>query len=173
LADGYIRRSRGDQEGALDAFDQALKLNPNLALAYSAKAGQLISLGRAKEAPVLLTKAITISPSDPDIGFFYNYMGRAYFATGEYDQAIKWLQKSVQLQPTLYYNRAWLISAYALTGRLQRREAQAALSEYREKFQNWDLQKIRDWFAEKEPNPSPGFAATLKELYKGLEIARL
>jgi adenylate cyclase len=173
LADGYIRRSKGDEEGALDAFDRALALNPNLALAHSAKAGQLISLGRAKEAVGLLSRAMLISPSGPDIGFLYNYMGRAYFAAGEYDQAITWFQKSVQLQPTVYYNRAWLISAYALKGRLEQHEAQAALSEYREKFKNWGLQNIRDWFAEKEPNPSPGFAATLQELYRGLQIAGL
>ena len=100
-------------------------------------------------------------------------MGRAFFAMEEYDQAIKWFQKSVQLQPTLYYNRAWLISAYALTKRLQQHEAQAALIEYRKKFKNWGLQNIRDWFAEREPNPSPGFKATLDKLYEGLEKARL
>jgi adenylate cyclase len=173
LAEGYIRRSRGDEEAALDAFEQALVANPSLALAYSAKAGQLISLGRAKEAPELLTKAITISPNDPDIGFFYNYMGRAYFAMEEYDQAIKWFQKSVQLQPTLYYNRAWLLSAYALTERLQQHETQAALIEYQTKFKNWGLQNIQAWFAEREPNPRPGFKATLDKLYEGLKKAGL
>jgi hypothetical protein len=64
-----------------------------------------------------------------------------------------------------------LISAYALTGRQQ--EAQAALSDYREKFKNWRLADIRDWFDKTFPNPSPGFAATLQELYNGLQIAGL
>ena len=33
------------------------------------------------------------------------------------------------------------------------------------------LEKIQDWFAKLEPDPPPSFAATLKELYNGLQIA--
>jgi adenylate cyclase len=171
LADGMIRRVQGDQQGALDAFDRALELNPNLALAWARKALQLVYLGRAKEAPPLVKRAITISPQDPDLGYFHFFMGCAFFATGEYDAAIKSLQESVQLQPTLWFNRAWLISAYTLKG--QQPEAQAALIEYREKFKDWPLDKIRDWFVKTEPHPIPAFKATLEELYKGLQTAGL
>jgi adenylate cyclase len=171
LADGQIRRVEGDQQGALDAFDRALKLNPNLPLAWARKALQLVYLGRAKEAPALVKKAITISPRDPELGYFQFFMGCALFATAEYHAAIKSLQESVQLQPKVWYNRAWLISAYALTEQLGQQEAQAALSEYREKFKYWPYPKIRDWYAKTEPYPSPGFAATLQELFKGLQMA--
>jgi adenylate cyclase len=171
LADGEIRRVKGDDQGALDAFDQALDLNPNLAPAYAQKANQLVFLGRAKEAPAQVKKAITISPSDPALGIFYWVMGRAYFAMGDYDTAINWLQKSVQLQPTLWFNRAHLISAYALKRRLEQPEAQAALSEYREKFNNWGSPVIRAWFAKTQPKPHPQFAANLKEFFEGLEKA--
>jgi adenylate cyclase len=171
LADGFIRRLRGDEQGALDAFDQALELNPNLALASAEKGIQLILVGRAKEAPALVEKAIATSPRDPALWLFYHMMGRAYFATGDYDKSINWLQKSVQLQPTFWASRMHLISAYALTGRLAQHEAQAALSEYREKFKNWSLPNIRDWFAKADPNPHPGFEAYLEELYKGLQMA--
>jgi len=173
LADGYIHRRNGDQQGALDAFDRALKLNPNLALACAAKANQLIFLGRAKEAPALVEKAITISPRDPALWNFHNIMGRAYFAIGDYENAINWLQKSVQIQPALWRNRAWLISAYALAGRLREHEAQAALSEYLEKFKNWRFSNIRDWYGKPESNPRPSFEANLQELFKGLQIAGL
>ncbi len=171
LADGEIRRVKGDNQGALDAFDRALELNPNLAFACGRKALQLVFLGRAKEAPALVQRAITISPRDPDLGSFHNYMGFAYFAMRDYDNAINGFQKSVQLMPAFWMNRASLISAYALTGRLGEHEAQVALSEYREKFKNWRLPNIRDWYAKTQPNPHPGFKATLDELYKGLEIA--
>jgi hypothetical protein len=71
--------------------------------------------------------------------------------------------------------RTYLVSAYALTERLgqQDPQADAALTEYREKFKNWRLQNVRDWFAKHDPNPHPSFAATLQELYKGLQIAGL
>jgi class 3 adenylate cyclase/TolB-like protein/Flp pilus assembly protein TadD len=171
VADGFIRRLKGDEQGALDAFDRALELNPNLALASAEKGVQLIALGRAKEAPALVEKAIAISPRDPALWLFYHMMGRAYFAMGDYDKAINWLQKSVQLQPTFWASRMHLISAYALKGRLAEREVQAALSEYRDKFKNWSLPNIQEWFAKGHPNPHPGFAAYLEELYKGLQMA--
>ena len=136
LADGYIRRVKGDHQGALEAFSRALDLNPNLALAWARKADQLVFLGRAEEAPAPVKKAITISPRDPALGLFYFIIGRAYFAMGDYDNAIDWLRKSVQLQPAVWRSRAYLISAYALKGRIEQQEAQAALSEYREKFKN-------------------------------------
>jgi hypothetical protein len=47
------------------------------------------------------------------------------------------------------------------------------VNEYREKFKDWPLQKIQDWFAKLDPNPPPSFAATLQDLYKGLQIAGL
>jgi tetratricopeptide (TPR) repeat protein len=118
-------------------------------------------------------KAISLSPRDPSIGVFYWIMGRAYFAMKDYDDAIIWLQKSVQARPTLWFSRAHLISAYALTGRLEQDEAQAALTEYREKFwTKWRLEPaIRDYYAKEIPNHHPNFRASVEELFKGLQLA--
>jgi adenylate cyclase len=171
LAQGEIRRVKGEDRGALDAFDRALQLNPNLALAWAQKANQLVFLGRANEAPAQVKKAIMISPSDPALGIFYWIMGRAYFSMQDYDTAIDWFQKSVQLQPTVWFSRAHLISAYALTNRLEQPEAQLALKEYLEKFNKWRLENIKDWFAKAQPNPHPRFKANLQNLYEGLEKA--
>jgi len=171
VADGYIRQVKGDYNGALDAFDQGIVLNPNNALAWAQKAHQLVFLGRAKEAPAPLKKAIAISPVDPDLGIFYFIMGQAYFAMGYYDKAIDWLQKSVQLQPTLWFSRVHLISAYSLAKRQQ--EAQAALSEFRGKFKNWELANIKDWYDKRFLNHGPALEAILSELFNGLQAAGL
>jgi adenylate cyclase len=186
LVEGWIRRVKGDHQGALDAFDEALQLDPNLATAWAQKANELVFLGRAKEAPALAMKAIDLSPRDPDLGAFYFSMGRAYFtmaatsgtrpeaAANDYDNAIHRLQKSVQERPTTWFNRAFLISAYALTGRLEQHEAQAALHEYREKFKNWPLDpKIKDYCMQtRYRNAHPDFEATLQEFLRGLQIAK-
>jgi TolB-like protein len=174
VAEARIRRAKGDHQGALDACDKALQLDPNLTAALVQKAFELIYLGRAQEAPALATKAINLSPRDPDLGNFYWVSGRAYFVMKDYDNAIPLLQKSVQERPTTWYSRAHLISAYALTGRLGQHEAQAALHEYREKFYNWPLDpNIRNWAGqERFRDAHPDFKAMIQELLRGLQIAQ-
>jgi adenylate cyclase len=168
-ADGMIRRADGDQKGALESFEQARRLNPNYALAYAQNANQLIILGRANEAPALVKQAITISPRDPALGFFYHIMGRAYFHTGDYKNAITWLEKSVRVRDNVWYNRAYLISAYALMGRP---EAKVALSEYREKFKDWPLEKVQNWY-NNEIQHTPSNFNGVQELVRGLQMAGL
>jgi adenylate cyclase len=76
FAGGFIRRAKGDHQGALDAFERAVQLDPNFASALVQKANQLAMVGRPDEAPPLALKA---SPRDPAIGVFYWVVGRAYF----------------------------------------------------------------------------------------------
>jgi adenylate cyclase len=174
VAEARIRRAKGDHQGALDACDKALQLNPNLTTALGQKAFELMYLGRAREAPALAAKAMDLSPRDPDLGNFYWVSGNSYFIVKDYDKAIPLLQKSVQERPTTWYSRATLISAYALTGRLGQHEAQESMHEYRDKFNHWPLDpKIRDWTGEKRfRNAHPEFTASLQEFLRGLQIAK-
>ena len=64
VAESKIREVRGDLQGEINALNEALKLDPDLADAYAHKANALILLGRAQEAPELLTKAIELSHGD-------------------------------------------------------------------------------------------------------------
>ena len=168
-ADGLLRSTDGDQKGALDSFEQARRLNPNYALAYAQNANQLIIVGQPNEAPALVKQAVTISPRDPSLGFFYHIMGRAYFHAGDYQNAIAWLEKSVRIRDNVWYNRAYLISAYALMGRP---EANAALSEYREKFKDWTLERVRNWYSN-EIQHTPANINGVQELVRGLQLAGL
>jgi adenylate cyclase len=170
-ADGLIRRAKGDHPGALDAFDRAVQLDPNFARAWAQKANQLVMLGRAREAPPLVLKAITLSPRDPLAGGFYWVIGRAYFVMKDYDNAIVWLRKSVEMLPNLWYNRAYLVSAFALTGRHEQSEARAALSDYNSAFSGYTVQRITDLYEKELPHPDPGMQASIQELYKGLQLA--
>jgi adenylate cyclase len=171
FADGFIRRAKGDHEGALDAFDRAVQLNPNFASAWVQKANQLVMVGRPKEAPALVLKAIALSPRDPAIGAFYWVVGRAYFVMKNYDDAIIWLRKSVEVRPNLWYNRAYLIAAYALTNRHQQSEGVAALNNYNAAFAGYNVERIRNLYAKELPHPDPGMQASISELYRGLQMA--
>jgi len=169
-ADGLVRRAKGDHKGALDAFDRAVQLDPNFARAYAQKANQLVMVGRPKEAPPLVLKAIALSPRDPVIGVFYWILGRAYFVSKDYDDAIVWLRKSVELLPTVFYNRAYLLAAYALTGR-QQTEGITALREYKSGYSPYTIERLREVYEKENPQDNSVMKDALQELYRGLQLA--
>ena len=170
-ADGLIRRAKGDHAGALDAFERAVQLDPNFARAHVQTANQLVMLGRPREAPPLVLKAVNLSPRDPFVGGFYWAIGRAYFVMRDYDNAVVWLRKSVSTLPNLWYNRAYLVAAYALTDRHQQSEGIAAVSDYKATFAGYNVQRIRNLCAAELPHPDPGMQASIQELYRGLQLA--
>lgn len=170
-ADGLVRRAHGDHLGALDAFDRALQLDPNFARAWAQKANELVMLGRAEEATPLALRAITLSPRDPALPVFYWIIGRAYFVMGKYEDAIVWLKKSVELRGNAWYTQAYLLSAYALTGRDKETEAIAALSEYKSKFREHTVQRIRDVYEKENPQTDRRMQASIRQLSKGLLLA--
>ena len=168
FADGFIRRAKGDHPGALDAFDRAVQLDANFAQAYTQKANQLVLLGRPQEAPPLVLKAIGLSPRDPAIGGFYWVIGRAYFIMNDYENAIVWLRKAVEVIPNLWFSRAYLLSAYALTGRQD--ETRTALGEFQGQFSKYaNLNRIKEVYNEGAYNAA--YRTSLEAFYRGLQLA--
>jgi hypothetical protein len=88
-----------------------------------------------------------------------------------YTDAIVWLRKSVEMRPTLWFSRAYLLAAYALTGRHQQPEAVAALTDYNAGFGGYTLQRINNLYQNELPQPDPGMQASIQELYRGLRLA--
>jgi len=171
FADGFIRRAKGDHQGALDAFERAVQLDANFASALAQKANQLVMVGRPKEAPPSALKAITLSPRDPAIGVFYWILGRAHFVVKDYSNAIVWLRKSAEVRPNLWYSRAYLLAAYALTGRHAQPEGVTALNDYKGAFGGYTVQRIRDLYEKELPHTDPLMQASIQALYDGLQKA--
>jgi tetratricopeptide (TPR) repeat protein len=85
----------------------------------------MVFLGDAKGAIPLAEKAIELSPKDKSIHVFGWVLGRAYFATGDYEKATDALGQSVRARPNLWFTQAWWVAALALCNR--DKEAKAAL----------------------------------------------
>jgi len=167
---GLIRRAKNDQLGALEALSRAVEVNPNLPRALAEKANQLTSLGQPADAPELVEKAIKLSPRDPALGGFYWIIGRAHFVSGDYRKAIVWLQKSVELRPNDWFNRLYLVSAYALDR--QKDEAKKVLHEFNDnpRFAGYSLQRVAEEM-KVLPNDNPLIVSARQKVHEGLQIA--
>jgi hypothetical protein len=114
-------------------------------------------------------KAVSLSPRDPSIGVFYWMIGRAYFIEGDYEETAIWLGKSVEERPNLWFSRAWLISAYSLTGRDE--EARAALVDFKQNYPTYTLPRITEVYTEERQFYT--IRAATERLFEGLKKAGL
>ena len=83
--------------------------------------GELDDTLRAQEL------AIRLSPRDPRIPNWYWRIGMVHLLQSRFHEAILWLDKARIASPTLPGPHAWLASAFALTGEIER--ATVALAE--------------------------------------------
>jgi TolB-like protein/cytochrome c-type biogenesis protein CcmH/NrfG len=121
---GFVRRLQFRFTAALDALDQALALNPNDSQALAWRGAVMIYTGAAEQAHEPFSRALTLSPRDPDRWWWMAYIGVAHLFAGHYDQALVWLEKSLALMP--YWSTA--LYAVAANAQLNRDgEAQAGL----------------------------------------------
>ena len=182
-ADGLIHRANGDHLGARDAFDRAIQLDPNFARAWAQKANELVMLGQPNEALPLAFKATKLSPHDPVLPVFHWIIGRAYFVIASniaanrgqsleyYNQAISWLRKSVEMMGNVWYSRAWLVSAYWLSGRDQENEAKTARDNFIKDFPEHTIKRIRDVYEHENPQRNPVMTQAIDKLEAGLRDA--
>jgi class 3 adenylate cyclase/TolB-like protein/Tfp pilus assembly protein PilF len=170
LANGLIHRTRDEHQSALESFSRAIELDPNFALAHANKGSELMAVGRPGETTGWVEQALRLSPHDPSIGIFHWIAGRANFFAEQYDDAIAWLHKSVRARPNLWYNRLYLVSAYAHLGKPE--EAVKALEEFNRRFPEprYTLAVVRR-HERSNPNSNPVFVTGREAFYEGLRRA--
>jgi TolB-like protein/Tfp pilus assembly protein PilF len=164
---GFIERARGEHHSALEAFSRAIELDRNFAYAYAQKGNELILVGRPAEAPPFVDQAMRLSPHDPSIGMFHWIIGRANFFTGKYDEAIPWFRKSIETRPNLWFNRLYLVSAYALVNMPE--QATRALSDFNRRFYDrvYTLSVV-EMLESATPNDNPTVVAARNKFHEGL-----
>lgn len=148
-AKGFLHRTRGEHEQALAEFTETLKHSPKFARAHAQRGAELIYLGRPQEGIAEVEQAISLSPKSPSLGMFHWIIGRAKFFQGEDREAIDWLEKSVKAWPNLWYNRVYLVAAYALVGK--KAAASRALKAFDKRFPRWTLERV---IKEEKTNPN-------------------
>lgn len=166
-AQGFLCRTRGEHQAGLAAFERTIANAPEFARAYAQKGEQLLYLGRFAEAIAEVEKAIEKSRNSKVRGYFYWVIGRAYFFMEQYDDAITWLQRSVRNWPNVWYNRAYLVSAYALAGK---RGTRGVLNTFHRHFPGYTLaQVIANEGA--TPDAHPAVVQGRERFHEGLRLA--
>jgi adenylate cyclase len=116
---------QGQYEKAIAEAERAVALNPNGAMGYSSLAGMVGCLGKWEESIELAKKSIRLQPFAP--AFYYHFLGRAYFMTGQLDESIITWKKVLQVNPNYLPAHAFLAACYSSLDRYA--EASAAAKE--------------------------------------------
>ena len=108
---GGVYFLQGQYEKAIAEGERAVALNPNGALDYSFLAGAVGCSGRWNESIELAKKSIRLHPFAP--ATYYHWLGRAYFMTEQYDEAIATFKKILNINPNYLPARAFLTACYS------------------------------------------------------------
>jgi adenylate cyclase len=83
----YLER---DYETGLVFLDRARDVGPSHAIAWIMSSGTLSYIGRADEAIEHALHGIRLSPNDPDIFEYYDFLCIAHYLNRDFDEAVKW-----------------------------------------------------------------------------------
>ena len=108
---GRVLLARREYAEAIEALEYALELNPCLAVTYCGLGDSLAYEGRLDEAIEQFEIAVRLSPHDPFRWGFYSYRSLAHLFRGEFDSAVEWARKAIQVPNVQYWARAHLVSA--------------------------------------------------------------
>jgi len=132
---GRVRLARCEYQLAIEALDEALRLNPCFALSYCGLGDSLTYEGRIEEAIGQFQTAIDLSPHDPFRWAFMSYRSLAHLFGGEFEEATAWARRATQVPNAHFWAAANLVSALGHLGdRSQAREAVMELLQMRPDF---------------------------------------
>lgn len=121
---GSIYILRGQREKAIDEGERAVELCPNGAFQISNLGWILKCAGKPEEAIPIMKKAIRLEPTPPVV--MYDILGRAFFLTGRYEEAIAEYKKGLRADPDYLDVHIGLASTYSVLGRKEEARAEAA-----------------------------------------------
>jgi TolB-like protein/class 3 adenylate cyclase/cytochrome c-type biogenesis protein CcmH/NrfG len=163
---GIVLSLRQRFREAIDEFEAAIRLNPNLHFAHCGLGSAKVLSGLGEEALVHFTDFIRLSPRDPFLFRGYSGIGWVQFLLGDDVRAIAMLRKAIGLSPNYSLAHLCLAAAHGMQGHAD--EAGAALVNYLRTGPSArtirELQLLR-------PSKNPSYLARCERLYEGLRKA--
>jgi adenylate cyclase len=163
---GYVlKRLRKDLNQALAAFERAISLDPNLAVAHNYVGQIKVFLGRSNEAAEHTLKAIQLSPRDPQLALWYYQLAVTYIHEQRDKEAVEWAWRGAQVNPNVRYVYRILAASLALSGRIDEARIVAA-----EMLRRYPKETINA-FLTREPWPDARYRAGQSREVTGMRIA--
>jgi TolB-like protein len=156
---GYVV---GNLEDGNALIDRALSLNPNLAWAWVFGSWIKIWLGEPEAATERGSRAIRLSPSDPEVLFFMQTAtAYSHFLDGHYGDALSWAQAAMRQRPDVVISICAAAASGALAGRPE--EAEQAMSRLRQIEPNLRVMDLPALFPFRRPYDSNRWAEALRK----------
>jgi adenylate cyclase len=121
---GQALRTRRQYDLAIPEYQAAIAHNRNWVLAIATLGLCRFFAGAIEEAIPAQEQAIRLSPRDPRLPNWYWRIGMVHLLQSRIEEAILWLERARNGNPRVAGPRAWLASAYALRGDLDRAHAE-------------------------------------------------
>jgi tetratricopeptide (TPR) repeat protein len=109
----------GHYDEAAALLDEAVRLDPNLAIAWTWRGTSRNRSRRPELAIEDLEQAMRLSPRDSSMFLAHGQMAVAHFIVGRYAEAVHWAESSLRLLPDHITALRVLVVAHALAGRIE------------------------------------------------------
>ena len=108
----------GDINDGAALIDRALKINPNLAFAWMSSGFARIQLGEPEAAIEHVTRAMRLSPQDPQMFAMEIVIAVAHLFAGRPEEAFLWAERAIQERPNFFVGQCVVAASGALAGKL-------------------------------------------------------
>jgi len=116
----FALEEKGVYDEAIEAYTDAVRIDSTFLQAYSALGYLLIEQDRAREALLILERGTKIVPESEYLFLLFKNMGKAHAALEEYDLAVEFLEKAVELNAEWPESLSLLAQVYETIGQEQK-----------------------------------------------------
>ncbi|OZI60508.1 winged helix-turn-helix domain-containing tetratricopeptide repeat protein [Bordetella genomosp. 11] len=133
----------GELAGGIALIDRALVLNPNLSSAWFLGAFLRLWHGETEEAIAFFTRAMRLSPLDPEMYRMQAGIATGHLFAGRFDEASSWAEKALRDLPGFMLALAVIGASRALQGQIE--DARLAAAQLRAASPDLRVSNLGDW----------------------------
>jgi TolB-like protein/Flp pilus assembly protein TadD len=162
---GVLRMYTNRAAQGIAECERALAIDRNLAVAHAWIGVAKFLAGRNEETEGHVLEALRISPRDARASGWMHFVGAARLGAGRDEEAVVWLNRSIELDSNWPLPHLWLAAALARLGRLQ--EAREAARAGLELNPTFTIARLRS----SAHSDNPLYLAGRERVYEGMRRA--